>query len=107
MLAFPISDFHQEYSTNKEIAAFLESNFDRLNFPVFGLSSLKDSPVYNALRKQLPDARVQHNFFKFLIDQNGKAIKLFHKKQDPLTLTTEIEKVLGDRDVMRHRLVTE
>eukprot|EP00429_Kryptoperidinium_foliaceum_P040127 CAMPEP_0176178768 /NCGR_PEP_ID=MMETSP0120_2-20121206/91596_1 /TAXON_ID=160619 /ORGANISM="Kryptoperidinium foliaceum, Strain CCMP 1326" /LENGTH=213 /DNA_ID=CAMNT_0017516925 /DNA_START=65 /DNA_END=704 /DNA_ORIENTATION=- len=79
-LAFPISDFHQELSSNQEIQGFLASNYPNANFPVFGLSSLKDNAVYEALRKQLPNAHVQHNFFKFLVDSNGKAIKMFHKK---------------------------
>lgn len=106
MLAFPISDFNQEYSTNEEISAFLKSNFEQVNFPIFGLSSLSDNPVYKALRNQLPDAHVQHNFFKYLVDRNGLAVKLFHKKQDPLTLTEDIERLLDEQDGPRHKLVT-
>jgi glutathione peroxidase len=105
VLAFPISDFHQELSTNEDIDAFLKSNFAKINFPIFGLSSLADNPVYEALRKQLPDAHVQHNFFKYLVDRNGKAVKMFHKKQDPLTLTDEIERLLEEQGGPRQKLV--
>ena len=107
MLAFPISDFRQEYSTNEEIAAFLKSNFGQVNFPVFGVSSLADNPVYTALRKQLPDAHVEHNFFKYLVDRQGRAVKFFHKKQDPLTLTEEIERLLDQQYGPPSKLVTE
>mmetsp|Transcript_69430 Transcript_69430/g.201502 ORF Transcript_69430/g.201502 Transcript_69430/m.201502 type:complete len:120 (+) Transcript_69430:116-475(+) len=106
VLAFPISDFHQELSSNQEIQGFLASNYPNANFPVFGLSSLKDNAVYEALRKQLPNAHVQHNFFKFLVDSNGKAIKMFHKKLDPMTLTEDIETLLEARDGPTHKLVT-
>ena len=107
VLAFPISDFRQEYSTNEEIAAFLKSNFGQVNFPIFGVSSLADNPVYTALRKQLPDAHVEHNFFKYLVDRQGRAVKFFHKKQDPLTLTEEIERLLDQQYGPPSKLVTE
>jgi len=96
VLAFPISDFRQEYATNEEISNFLKSNFAQVNFPLFGISTLAENPVYKELRDQLPDAHVEHNFFKYLVDRRGRAIKLFHKRQDPLTLTEEIERLLEE-----------
>lgn len=106
MLAFPTNDFHQELSSNEEIQDFVKSNFAQVTFPMFGLSSLHDNVVYQALREQLPEAHVQHNFFKYLVDRNGKAVKMFHKKEDPLTLTEEIEKLLDQGDAPQHKLVT-
>lgn len=106
MLAFPTNDFHQELSTNEEIKAFVKSNFEQVTFPIFGLSSLRENPVYQALQKQLPNAHVQHNFFKYLVDRNGNAVKMFHKKEDPMTLTGEIESVLYQGDGPKHKLVT-
>lgn len=107
MLAFPTNDFHQELSSNEEIQEFVKSNYEQVTFPIFGLSSLHDNVVYKELREQLPDAHVKHNFFKYLVDRNGKAVKLFHKKEDPLTFTKEIEKLLDQEDGRRHKLVTE
>jgi glutathione peroxidase len=106
VLAFPTNDFHQELSTNEEIRDFVESNFEQVTFPIFGLSSLRENPVYQSLQKQLPDAHVQHNFFKYLVDRNGKAVKMFHKKEDPITLTEEIERLLDQGDGPKHKLVT-
>lgn len=107
MLAFPTNDFHQELASNEDIQAFVKSNFAQVTFPIFGLSSLQDNVVYKALREQLPEAHVQHNFFKYLVDRNGKAVTMFHKKDDPLTLTEEIEKLLDQSEGPKHKLVTE
>ncbi len=106
MLAFPTNDFHQELATNEDIQAFVKANYDQVTFPMFGLSSLDENSVYQALRKQLPDSHVQHNFFKYLVDRNGKAVKMFAKKDDPLTLVNEIEKILDQGDGRKHKLVT-
>jgi len=97
VLAFPTNDFRQEYDTNEEIRSFLEDEFPEITFPVLAQSSLADNIVYQQLRKQLPDERdtVQHNFFKYLVDRNGVAVKLFTKKQDPLSLVDDIEALLN------------
>lgn len=95
VLAFPSNDFHQELKTNQDVHNFLQEQFkNKINFPVFGITSLADNPVYQQLRKHIPDQQVQHNFFKYLVDRNGIAQALFHKKQDPITLEPNIEKVL-------------
>lgn len=111
VLAFPTNDFHQELSTNQEIQEFVQSHFfsqdPPTSFPIFGITSLQENAVYQALQEQLPEAHVQHNFFKFLVNRNGKAIKMFHKKQDPITLMEEIEKLLDENEEPRHKLVME
>lgn len=97
MLAFPTNDFHQELGTNERIRDFLDKTFpDAINFPVLGMSSLKDNPVYQALATHLPDTdnKVRHNFFKYLVDRRGVAVKLFTKKQDPADFEDEIEALL-------------
>ena len=85
MLAFPSNDFHQELESNNAIQEFIKDEFPSTNFPVFGMSSLADNPVYKQLRKQLPDDGVRHNFFKYLVDRKGIARQLFPKARDPLT----------------------
>lgn len=106
VLAFPTNDFHQELSTNEDIQAFLTANYQQVTFPVFGLSSLKDNVVYQTLQKQLPNDHVKHNFFKFLVDRNGKAVKMFTKQQDPLVLSEEIEQLLKQDQGTMHKMVT-
>ena len=106
VLAFPTNDFHQELATNEDIQAFITSNYQQVTFPVFGLTSLDDNVVYQALQKQLPKDHVVHNFFKFLVDRNGKAIKMFPKKQDPFELSEEIESLLKEEKGTMHKMVT-
>ena len=108
VLAFPTNDYKQELGSNQEIRDYLEENFGAINFPVFGLSALKENPVYQRLARQLPDDHIRHNFFKYLVDRNGRAIKLFHKKQDPLTLVGEIESLLDRQGSggLKHKVVT-
>ena len=94
MLAFPITDFHQEFNSNEKIADFVSGNFPQAEFPIFGVSSLSDNPVYRQLQIQLPDQHVRHNFFKYLIGRDGMAVALFNKKQSPLSLEDVIEDLL-------------
>lgn len=104
VLAFPTNDFNQELGSNEDIQEYVSEHFPQVSFPVFGLTSLKENPVYRKFELQLPEAHVQHNFFKYLVDQNGVAVSMFHKKEDPLTLEEHIEKLLGPPV---HKLVTE
>ena len=94
-MAFPTNDFRQELGTNERIRDFLDKSFpDAITFPVLGMSTLKDNPVYQALAGHLPNDKVRHNFFKYLVDRRGVAVKLFTKKQDPLDFEDEIEALL-------------
>ena len=96
VLAFPISDFHQELGSNEEIISFVKENFPQVDFPLFGLSSLDKSPVYQSIRKQKPEASVRWNFFKFLVDRNGQVVEVFDLKVNPLKLTDRIETLLNE-----------
>lgn len=95
MLAFPTNDFHQELSSNELIHEFLENKFpNAITFPVLGMTTLRENPVYQTLARQLPDEHVRHNFFKYLVDRRGMAVKMFTKKQDPHEFEDEIEALL-------------
>mmetsp|Transcript_16411 Transcript_16411/g.41148 ORF Transcript_16411/g.41148 Transcript_16411/m.41148 type:complete len:117 (+) Transcript_16411:608-958(+) len=96
VLAFPISDFHQELGSNEEIISFVHENFPQVDFPLFGLSSLEKSPVYQSIRKQKPEASVRWNFYKFLVDRNGQVVEVFDLKVNPLKLTDRIEILLNE-----------
>mmetsp|Transcript_9327 Transcript_9327/g.17807 ORF Transcript_9327/g.17807 Transcript_9327/m.17807 type:complete len:117 (+) Transcript_9327:330-680(+) len=96
VLAFPTNDFHQELESNEEISNFWSNEFPEASFPIFSLSSLEDNPVYERIREQLPDQQVKHNFFKYLVNREGVAVKMFTKKQDPLSFKDEIKQFLKD-----------
>jgi glutathione peroxidase len=96
VLAFPTNDFRQEFDTNEEIGDFIQQEFPDVSFPVFGISSLRENPVYRQLKEHLPDQEVHHNFFKYLVGPNGIAVDLYSKKEDPLTLEPAIEKLLKE-----------
>lgn len=94
VLAFPSNDFHQELEDNEKIMNFVQQNFPEVTFPIFAETALNDNPVFQALQKQLPNDHVQHNFYKFLVDRRGMAVKMFPKAQDPLTMEDEIKALL-------------
>lgn len=96
-----MADFHQELATDGEIQAFLQEHYPDTNFPVFGLSTLRDNPVYQRLREQLPKESVKHNFFKYLVGPDGMAIRLYSKARDPITLTEDIERALRQKDALK------
>ena len=106
VLAFPISDFHQELGSNEEILSFVQEHFPQVDFPIFGLSTLDESPVYQSIRKQKPEASVRWNFFKFLVDRHGQVVEVFDQKTNPLKLTNVIEDILSkDSDHRGQKLV--
>lgn len=63
-----------------------------------GITSLRDNVVYQQLQKQLPASRVKHNFFKYLVDRNGMAVKMYTKKQDPFSFEKDIDELLKKTD---------
>jgi len=51
--------------------------------------------VYANLLSQLPaEGPVPHNFFKYLVDKRGVAVRRYDKKQDPLTFEADIVRLL-------------
>ena len=96
VLAFPTNDFKQELESNEAIANFWSNEFPEATFPIFSLSSLADNPVYQRIREHLPEQHVKHNFFKFLVNREGVAVRMFTKKQDPLSIKDEIRKFLQE-----------
>lgn len=105
MLAFPISDFHQELPTNDAILEYVQGKFPQTNFPIFGLSSLAENPVYEDLQRT-SGRKVQWNFFKYLVDRKGKVVEVYSHQQSPFSMTEDIEKLLAESDPHSHKLVT-
>jgi len=96
VLAFPISDFHQELGSNEEILSFVQENFPQVDFPLFGLSSLDESPVYQAISKQKPGDSVKWNFYKFLVDGNGRVVDVFDLHVNPMKIAGRIDELLDE-----------
>lgn len=98
VLAFPANDFlRQEPGSDAEIFEFCRSNYG-VTFPVFSKIHVKGKkihPLYRYLREE-SGRDVKWNFQKYLIDRNGKIIRVFAPKLSPGSeeITNAIESIL-------------
>ena len=91
--AFPANNFlWQEPLSNEEIKMFCNNNYD-VTFPVFEKISVKGKnkhPIYKWLsNKELNgqiDKEPSWNFFKYLIDSEGKLMYYFNSSVEPLSV---------------------
>ncbi len=85
VLAFPANDFlKQEPGSDAEILEFCRRNYG-VTFPVFSKIHVKGKkihPLYRYLREE-SGRDVKWNFQKYLIDRNGKIIRVFAPKVKP------------------------
>jgi glutathione peroxidase len=94
IIAFPANNFGgQEPGSNEEIASFCRKNYG-VTFPVMSKISVKgddEHPLYQWLTTKelngVSDNEVKWNFTKFLIDENGKLVKMLSYKEDPMSET--------------------
>ncbi len=99
VLGFPSNDFgQQEPGTSKEIADFCYNTYG-VKFPMFAKSSVKGDAV-NPLYAQLIQAsgtRPKWNFYKYLIDRQGKVVDVYSSITTPdnKALLAAIEKALA------------
>ena len=92
IVGFPSNNFaSQEPGTNKEIGEFCERNYG-VTFPMMGKISVKGDDMHDLYkfltekeRNGLQDSKVEWNFQKYLIDENGHLVKVI----EPKTLPTE------------------
>lgn len=92
IIGFPANNFaQQEPGTNSEIAEFCKLNYG-VTFPMMSKISVKGEdmhPIYKYLTQKskngLEDSEVSWNFQKYLIDENGKLVKVI----PPRTLPTD------------------
>ena len=90
--AFPANNFlWQEPLSNKEIKMYCNNNYN-VTFPVFEKISVKGNnkhPIYKWLsNKELNgqiDKEPSWNFFKYLIDSDGKLMYYFDSSVEPLS----------------------
>jgi glutathione peroxidase len=94
IVGFPANNFaSQEPGSNSEIAAFCKENYG-VTFPMMSKISVKGSDmhkVYHFLTEKskngLQDSTVEWNFQKYLINEQGKLVKVI----SPRTLPTDPE----------------
>ncbi len=92
VIGIPCDDFGgQEPGTDSQIEQFCEVNFG-VTFPLTAKVKIlgpEIHPLYQFLTQQTlngyRDSEVKWNFQKYLIDENGKLIKIFSAPTDPLS----------------------
>lgn len=86
VLGFPANNFMgQEPGSAEEIKAFCSSKY-QVTFPMFDKISVKGKdmhPLYQFLTTTT-DSRVQWNFQKYLVDQEGNVVTYFSPRTNPL-----------------------
>ncbi|HUC80550.1 MAG TPA: glutathione peroxidase [Flavisolibacter sp.] len=93
IVGFPANNFGgQEPGSNEEISSFCQKNYG-VTFPMAAKVSVTGedaAPLFKYLTAEAkkngtPDPVVKWNFTKFLIDENGKLVKVFPSKVSPLS----------------------
>lgn len=98
VLGFPSNDFSQEPGDSKQIADFCYNTYG-VKFPMFSKSSVRGAnanPLYKALAK-VSGTRPKWNFYKYLIDRNGKVVQSYSSltKPDDKDFIADVEKALA------------
>jgi glutathione peroxidase len=91
IIGFPANNFlSQEPGSNEQIKSFCTDEYG-VSFPMMSKISVKGDdmhPLYQWLTEKdkngLEDSSVSWNFQKYLIDENGKLIKVVSPRTDPL-----------------------
>lgn len=102
ILGFPCNQFgSQEPGSDEEISSFCQLNYG-VTFPIMRKIEVngKDAdPVFNYLKDQKSGALglkgIKWNFEKFLIDREGKVVNRYSSLTKPLSIESEIEKLLA------------
>jgi glutathione peroxidase len=90
IVGFPANDFmKQEPGSNEEIGTFCQKNYG-VTFPMMSKISVKGNdmaPIYKFLTSKefngLEDSKVKWNFQKYLLDQEGKLVKVIDPSTKP------------------------
>ncbi len=90
IIGFPANNFNsQEPGSDEEISTFCQKNYG-VTFPMMSKISVKGDdmhPLYKWLTSKsengVLDSEIQWNFQKYLIDENGRLIKIVEPKIKP------------------------
>lgn len=101
IIGFPANNFGgQEPGSNEDIRGFCQKNYG-VTFPMAEKVSVKGDDIHPLFKYLVAEAEkmgesdpIKWNFTKFLIDENGKLVKVFHNKVLPLSeeITSAIAK---------------
>ena len=100
IVGFPANNFgEQEPGSNSEIGEFCKRNYG-VTFPMAEKVSVKGGDTHPLFQYLIAEAKklgaedpIQWNFTKFLVDENGKLVKVFPSKVTPTS--EEITKYLN------------
>lgn len=94
VVGFPANNFGgQEPGTNTEIKEFCKKNYG-VSFPMAEKISVTGDDIHPLFKylteeakklKDSPDPIIKWNFTKFLVDENGKLVKVFPTKIKPMS----------------------
>ena len=92
IVGFPANNFGaQEPGSNTEISSFCKKNYG-VKFPMAEKVSVKGDDIHPLFKYLVAEAEkmgekdpIKWNFTKFLIDENGKLVKVFHIKVLPMS----------------------
>jgi glutathione peroxidase len=100
IVAFPSNQFGgQEPGSSEEIKNFCETNFN-IDFPITKKIDVKGDnadPIYKWAKENYGNSAIpKWNFYKILIDKNGKISKSYNSMTKPLSkkLINDIEEIL-------------
>ena len=103
IIAVPSNDFgNQELSSNKEVKDFCTTNFN-VSFLLTEITNIKGKnghPFFNWVKKEAGFlAFPKWNFYKYLIDRNGKLVSWYASVTKPTStkIITNIEKIILDK----------
>ena len=101
ILDFPCNQFgNQAPGTNEEIVSFCSLKYD-VSFKQFSkieVNGENEEPLYTYLKSQkggIFGKNIKWNFTKFLVDQNGNAIKRYGSTVTPEKIEKDIKILLG------------
>lgn len=98
ILGFPCNQFlNQDPKSNDEILSFCQLNYGVM-FPMFAkikVNGKNKAPLYDYLIQETGGKKIEWNFAKFLINQEGKVVSRFAPKTTPEALEEDIKKLLS------------
>ena len=99
VLGVPSNSFNQEKNNNADVKKFCEVNFN-ISFPMTAITEVKGKNTHEIFRwakeNHGKSAIPKWNFYKILINKEGKIENTFSSMTKPMSkkIITEIEKIL-------------
>ena len=100
VLAIPSNSFNQEKNSDDDVKKFCEINFN-INFPISTITDVKGNDaheIFNWAKENFGKSAIpKWNFYKILINKNGKVEDTYSSFTNPTTkkIINKIEKLLN------------